>query len=238
MKVEVTPDAAPLPSLTATGGSTFRRGPVARLWSQFFAAAYDPMNRGAESAGVASWRTELLAQAGGDVLELGAGTGTNLDHYPAKGIESLTLSEPDRAMFRRLSRRTRHEGAIRLVEARAEELPMPNDSVDTVVATYVLCSVDPARAMAEVRRVLRPDGQVLFCEHIRAREPGLARRQDRINRLWRMLACGCNCNRETERHLNEAGFEITSVEYGEVERELSIVRPTVRGRAVVGKQNR
>lgn len=207
------------------------RGPVGRLWSVAFAALYDPMNRAAEQAGIGEWRAELLARAAGDVLEIGAGTGANLDHYPA-GIRSLTLAEPDAAMRRRLEGKLAAERRARILDARAEALPLPDGSVDTVAATYVLCSVELQPALSEIRRVLRPEGQLLFCEHVRSAEPRLARWQDRLNRPWRALACGCNCNRDTERALAGAGFEITAIERGGVDAELALVRPTIRGRAV------
>ena len=96
----------------------------------------------------------------------------------------------------------------------------------------MLCSVELDRALAEIRRVLRPGGRLLFCEHVRASSPRLARWQDRLNRPWRALACGCNCNRDTQQALEAGGFRFEALEHGEVEAELALVRPTIRGRAV------
>jgi SAM-dependent methyltransferase len=208
------------------------RGPLARAWSRVFAAGYDSLNRAAEQGGVGPLRTTLLERAAGDVLEIGAGTGANLSHYPP-GLRSVTLTEPDPAMRRRLVGRLDAEGLPhRVLPAAAESLPVADDSVDTVVSCYLLCNVDLAAALPEIRRVLRPGGQLLFLEHVRSSEPRLARWQDRLNPLWRAVACGCSCNRSTEEALGAAGFTITDVQHGGVEEELALVRPIIWGRAV------
>jgi ubiquinone/menaquinone biosynthesis C-methylase UbiE len=110
------------------------------------------------------------------VLELGAGTGANLDHWPRGPIASLLLTEPDPAMARRLERRVaRREAAAQVVRAPADALPVPDASVDTVVASLVLCTVpDVPAALAEVRRVLAPGGRLLFLEHVRHADPARA----------------------------------------------------------------
>ena len=143
------------------------------------------MTRSSRSA---SWRDcvasrrRLLASARGRVVELGAGTGLNLRYYP-DGLEALILVEPDAAMRRRLARRVRGSGRVaHIVEASAERLPLADHSVDTIVATLVLCTVDePQRALEEIARVLRPDGELLFVEHVRADSSRLARWQDRLS---------------------------------------------------------
>jgi ubiquinone/menaquinone biosynthesis C-methylase UbiE len=166
------------------------------------------------------------------VLEVGAGTGLNLEHYP-DGIDELVLVEPEPAMVRKLKQRLRALGReARLVEANAETLPFPDGSFDTVVCTLVLCSVpDPARALEELRRVLRADGSFLFLEHVRSEEPETARLQDRVNPIWRFLANGCNCNRRTL-SLIENALAVEEVERGEIPRAPRIVRPAVVGRAL------
>ena len=161
------------------------------LWSRVFAAAYDPFLARAERAGIASARQQLLAGARGRVLEVGAGTGLNVAHYP-QGTE-VTFTEPDPHMAKRL----RAHG-VDVVEAGAESLPFADGSFDTVVSTLVLCTVpDVAASLSEIRRVLAPGGRLLFLEHVRA-EPGsgLERWQNRLHGPWQAFACGCHCNRD------------------------------------------
>lgn len=162
------------------------------MYSHLFAALYDAAFARGERAGMAGHRRELLATASGRVLEIGAGTGLNLPHYP-DGIE-LVLTEPEAPMARRLERRA--DGAT-ILPASAEELPFDDASFDTAVSTLVLCTVaDPARAVAELERVLRPGGRLLFIEHVRG-EGVLARWQDRLDRPWRHIGNGCHANRDT-----------------------------------------
>ena len=129
---------------------------------------YDPFLWLGEIAGMRPRRSTLLGGARGRVVEIGAGTGLNIAHYP-DGIAELVLTEPEPAMRRRLARRLqRHERVARIVDAPAERLPLADASVDTVVSTLVLCTVNnPERALREIARVLRPDGQLLFIEHVR-----------------------------------------------------------------------
>jgi ubiquinone/menaquinone biosynthesis C-methylase UbiE len=176
-------------------------------------------------------RRELLAPARGRVVELGAGTGLNLRHYP-DGLESLILVEPDPAMRRRLAKRVaRRGGAVEIVDAQAERLPLADDSVDTVVATLVLCTVDdPRQALAEISRVLRPGGELLFVEHVRAQSAWLARWQDRLAGPWRRFACGCRCNRATVELMRACRFELDVAEAA-WRAQPPIIRPLVVGRA-------
>src|SRR5207249_6677845 len=129
------------------------------------------------------------------VLEIGAGTGANLSLY-GPAVESLTLTEPERPMLRRLERRARdHASSATVLRAPAEDLPFEDGSFDTVVTTLVLCGVDDQpRALREARRVLRPGGRLLFLEHVRSDDPGVARLQDRMNWLNHSIF-GCDCNR-------------------------------------------
>src|SRR3954470_11804976 len=153
------------------------------LWAHIEARIYDPFVALGERRGMASRRRALLALARGRVLELGAGTGLNLAHYPAETGE-LVLTEPDSAMCARLARRVARSGRDATGgAARAEALPFPDGAFDTVVSTLVLCTVeDPDAAVREVRRVLAPGGRLLFVEHVRASAPRLARWQDRLSR--------------------------------------------------------
>lgn len=192
------------------------------FWSRLFAAAYDPFLWGAERAGLATLRRELLASARGRVVELGAGTGLNLRHYPP--VDELTLTEPDEAMARKLERK------VEVIRAPAEQLPFEDASVDTVVSTLVLCTVpDLAGALAEVRRVLKPDGSLLFLEHVRSDSPRLARWQDRLHGPWKAFAAGCNCNRATLDALRDAGFDVDVRRRAEWKWMPAIMRPIVSG---------
>ena len=145
-------------------------------------------------------------------MEIGSGTGLNLPHYP-DDLDELVLVEPDAAMRSRLEKRLRRSGRrARLVDAPAEQLPFADGSVDTVVSTFVLCTVDaPELALREIARVLRPDGQLLFIEHVRSDSPTLARWQDRLAEPWRRFARGCRCNRATAELIATCGFELDDV---------------------------
>src|SRR5262245_35220935 len=166
------------------------------LGGWLFACVYDRMTAGVEAAGLRAHRERLLASARGRVLEIGAGTGANLPFY-GEGVETITVVEPEAPMARRLARRIREQSrAVELVEAPAEQLPFADTHFDTVVSTLVLCTViDQARALRELRRVLKPGGRLLFIEHVRSDEPRLASWQDRLNGVNRIVAHGCNCNR-------------------------------------------
>jgi ubiquinone/menaquinone biosynthesis C-methylase UbiE len=197
---------------------------------RIMAALYDRLAAASEREGMADRRRALLAAAHGRVLEVGAGTGLNLEHYP-ETIEELVLVEPEPAMARKLAARVAELGRrARIVEASAEALPFEDGSFDTVVCTLVLCSVaEPVSGLRELRRVLRPGGSFLFLEHVRSDDARTARRQDRLNPIWHFVA-DCNCNRPTL-SLIEAEFSVDEVERGEVPKAPSIVRPLVSGRA-------
>ena len=205
------------------------------LGGRIFAAMYDRMSAGSEKAGLADHRRVLLAGAHGRVLEIGAGTGTNLEYY-GDGVEELTVVEPLAPMARRLERRAGELGRpIELVRAPAEDLPFADDSFDVVVSTLVLCTVgDVPKALAEMRRVLKPAGRLLFIEHVRADDAGLARKQDRMNRINRVVAYGCNCNRETVEAIRGAGFAIERLEHDRLQKVPSFVSPLVVGSAEAG----
>src|SRR5215471_16874327 len=139
------------------------------LRSRFFALTYDRQLAKVERAGLRSMREQLLGGATGRVLEIGAGTGANLSLY-GDGVGSLTLTEPERPMLRRLERKLNGSQPQPVVlRAPAEDLPFDDDTFDTVVSTLVLCGVDDQpRAVRELHRVLRPAGRLLFLEHVRS----------------------------------------------------------------------
>jgi SAM-dependent methyltransferase len=209
------------------------------LWARIGARVYDPFLALAERSGMAARRRALLAGAHGRVLELGAGTGLNLAHYPA-GITELVLTEPEPAMRSRLERRVeRSERDATVVAAPAEELPFADGAFDTVVSTLVLCTVeDPVAAAREARRVLAEDGRLLFVEHVRATTPRLARWQDRLARPWGAFAQGCRCNQATIELMERAQLRVERVAPGRWSGMPAVVRPLVVGHATAGEGTR
>jgi ubiquinone/menaquinone biosynthesis C-methylase UbiE len=177
-------------------------------------------------------RRKLLAPAEGRVLEVGAGTGFNLPHYPS-GVSELVVTDRLDGMLRRAQKRAASTGR-EIVTARVagESLPYEDASFDTLVASFVLCSVDDQESvLAEFQRVLKPGGTYLFLEHVRSDDPELARKQDRYEGLWKAVCFGCHCNRDTLPRI-EAAFEVEEVERDEMPSgPPKIVRPFVLGRA-------
>ena len=202
------------------------------VWSWLGPRLYDPFLALGELRGLRQRRRELLADGRGRVLEIGAGTGLNVPHYRA--VEALVFTEPDRHMARRLnSRLIGHPASPRVVEASAEDLPFDDGSFDTVVSTMVLCTVaDPGRALAEVRRVLRPDGRFLFIEHVRSDQPGLARWQDRLLPVWKPFAMGCHCNRDTLKMMLTSGWKVDELQHVQWRGMPFLVKPVVAGAAM------
>lgn len=201
-------------------------------WGRIFSAIYDPLLKGTEEAGLRERRRETLSAAYGRTIDIGAGTGANLDLFPA-GLERIVMAEPDPHMTKRLRRKLAESRAdVELVEAGAERLPVEDASFDTAVFTLVLCTVpDPAAALAEAARVLKPGGQLLFVEHVRAEDAGLARWQDRLESPWRLFADGCRCNRDTVATIEASPLTLESVERGELPKSPPLTRPMVWGRA-------
>jgi ubiquinone/menaquinone biosynthesis C-methylase UbiE len=195
------------------------------------AAGYDRLASKSEEAGVRDLRHGLLTEAAGSVLEIGGGTGANLAHYDGH-IESLVVTEPEPAMLRRLQRKAREQAPLaKILRAPAEDLPFEDCSFDTVVSTLVLCGVDDqARSVRELHRVLRPGGRLLFLEHVRSDDPDLARFQDRMNWLNRLVV-GCDCNRPTLATIEEQGFSVSELERTVMPKAPKFVRPLIVGSA-------
>ncbi len=197
-----------------------------------FAALYDRLGGAAERKWMGERRARLLAGARGAVLEIGGGTGANLPHY--KGVERVTIAEPDPFMRAKLWPKLEDTRvAVEVSDAGAEALPFPNHGFDAVVSTLVLCTVqDQETALREIRRVLRPGGRLLFIEHVRG-EGSAARWQDRIEPLWRRLAAGCHPNRDTVASIEAAGLRIESLERFEPPGPLPGIIPFVQGAATL-----
>ena len=185
-------------------------GPVYKAtWGRIFALVYDTAFLLAERRGFRDVRKDLVGQSKGRVVELGAGTGLNLEHY-SENVSELLLTEPDPHMAAKLRKRA---GSLaldtRVIEAPAEELPFDDASIDTVISTLVLCPLqNPHQTLAEVARVLRPGGSLLFAEHVRSASPRAAWWQDRLRRPWSWYAYGCQCNRDTISTLQAASFHV------------------------------
>jgi ubiquinone/menaquinone biosynthesis C-methylase UbiE len=172
---------------------------------RWFAAAYERRGRRGESPYQRELRSRVAAEAAGRVLEIGAGTGFNFPYY-ADGT-TVVATEPNPEMLRRAEPRAREHG-IDLRAAPAERLPFPDDSFDTVVATGVFCSVDdPARALSEVHRVLRPGGELRFNEHVRGASAGRRLMQRTLDPLHYRLF-HCHIGRDTIGSMRDAGFDV------------------------------
>jgi ubiquinone/menaquinone biosynthesis C-methylase UbiE len=203
------------------------------IWGRVFAMAYDPVMAGAERSCLRAHRNALVGRAAGSVLEIGGGTGANLPFYSDR-VTELVLTEPEEPMARRLeSKLSQFPLPARVVRAGAERLPFEDDSFDAAIATLVLCTVaDPDRSLAELRRVLKPGGQLLFIEHVRGQQPRLAMWQDRLHGVQVRIGYGCHCNRDTLRSLEQAGFSVVELVRDRIRRAPPIISPLVVGAAV------
>lgn len=178
---------------------------------RLFAAMYDRVNVASERKYVIRHRTRLLGSLGGKVLEIGVGTGVNLPYYPSAA--EVVGIEPDAFMLRRAEAKLARSGRsnITLQSGSAERLPFPQQSFDHVVSTLVLCTVaDPLRALAEIRRVLKPGGALHFIEHVRA-EGWLGHAQDLLRPLYQYVGAGCVLNRRTADLIQAAGFHFETL---------------------------
>lgn len=200
----------------------------------FSAVIYDRWMQSVETACLIEWRAALVRDVSGRVLEVGAGTGAMLEHYPGT-VEQLVLAEPDRHMRRRLEARCRVAACNRaeVSDNSLERLALPDESFDAVVSTLVLCSVPSVQtALAEIFRVLKPGGRFFFLEHVAddRHSPRFAW-QRRIEPAWKFLAGNCHLTRETEHAIDAAGFQLEQITRESLRKTLPFMRPSIRGMA-------
>ncbi len=198
--------------------------------SRCLALAYDWLVAPAEFLSIQRWRAELLSPLRGRVLELGAGTGQNLDHYSTPA--QLTLSEPDPHLGARLRRKLTATGrSDTLIPASGESLPFAAGSFDAIVATLVLCSVaDVDAVLGEAARCLVPGGKLVLIDHVAAPEGSSRRRwQERLDPTWQRLAGGCHLLRDPRQQLANHGFAPERVETDEMRGAPAFLRSVIRG---------
>ena len=164
---------------------------------------------------LAAYRSRVIPAADGRVLEIGIGSGFNLPFY-SRNVERLIGLDPSPKLLSMMRRDLRPNApSVELIEGSAEAIPLGNDSVDTVVTTWTLCSIpDAGRALREMHRVLRPTGRLLFVEHGRAPEPNVVWWQDHLTPAWKRIGGGCHLNRAIQMLIEDAGFQFDRVETG------------------------
>ncbi len=183
------------------------------------------------------YRSRIVPQARGSVLEIGVGSGLNLPFYGA-GVEQLYALDPSEELLTMARKKARGMVLpIKFITHSGEAIPLDTGSVDTVVTTWTLCTIpDPVQALKEMRRVLKPDGIMLFAEHGLAPEANVRGWQRRLNPLWRRIAGGCNLDRKIDQLMQTAGFQITAIktDYAKGPRPMSYV---YAGQAQPGKSD-
>lgn len=200
--------------------------------SWWFSPWYDGFMRRSEEESLGVWRQDLLAGLEGEVLDLGAGTGANVPYWP-EAVAHVVAAEPDPGMAARLRARARADARIEVVLTPAERTPFADEAFDVVVSTLVLCTVDDLeRSVAEIKRVLRPGGRLVFIEHVASEQKPLRRLgQHVLEPLWKPLAGGCHLTRRSHDVIERAGFRFESLTRESMRGSMPVVRETVRGTA-------
>lgn len=207
--------------------------PMTKIRSFLMAKSYDYAMRSTEKKCLHGWRQELLTQASGNLLEIGAGTGVNLPYYP-ESVTQIVLSEPDAQMRKKLQRKTMqtHKDGILITGWKADSVAMPDASYDTIVSTLVLCSVPCLESsLQEIYRLLRPNGVFLFLEHIISNHPPTLLWQQRIEPFWSFCAGDCRLTRDTAAAIQAAGLQIEQLTEAPMTGAPAFVQRTIRGSA-------
>jgi ubiquinone/menaquinone biosynthesis C-methylase UbiE len=159
-------------------------------------------------------RRKVVPQAEGRILEIGIGTGLNLEYYDPSKVEKLIGLDPSEESWRIAGDRAKDlPFDVEFIGLPGEEIPLDANSVDTVLVTFSLCTIpEPEKALEGMRRVLRPGGKMIFCEHGAAPDAGVRKWQDRINPVWKAVCGGCNLNREIPSIIEGSGFKIGKLE--------------------------
>lgn len=199
-----------------------------------FAWVYDRLARNMERGPVGRYRRELLAPVTGRVIEIGGGTGENIKHYSPL-ITQVVITEPDRFMLRRAQRRdARNTSQLDFIRARGEYLPFGDETFDAAVATLVLCSVsDQTVVLREIKRILRPGGNLYFFEHVLDEDSErIAKHQRRWAGIWSHIGAGCRPDRTTADAIGQAGFDITEIRRFPMPGAPRLVRSHIFGEAL------
>ena len=198
--------------------------------SAFF---YDNFMKATEDACLKDWRKDLLKNVTGKVLEIGAGTGSSIDLYPDSPTLEVAFAEPDINMRAQLEEKIklRNNDRFSVLSCSSENINSADEVFDFVFASLVLCSVhDIEASLKEIKRVLKPNGSLVFLEHVAA-EHNTSRRkwQNRLNPFWQKIAGNCHLNRQTENHIKNADFIIKEIKHESMRKAMPLVRPTIRG---------
>ena len=201
-----------------------------RSW--LMAKVYDSFMGKTEEKYFSKWRSTLLGNLIGNVLEVGAGTGVNIYYYPSV-ISKLTLTEPNPNMLKILSKnaKQRNDITVEIHKATVEKLPFPDNSFDFVVCTFVMCSViSPQKSLSEILRVLKSGGKYIFIEHVANTENNRVYKwQKRIEPLWKFISGNCHMTRNTVKEIKASGFEILDLHTDHTRGLPPIINPFIRG---------
>ncbi len=195
---------------------------------------YDAFMKKMEESCLASWRSNLLTEVQGDILEIGSGTGINLIHYP-RSFAKLIMTEPDPYMLELLKKNIEKQANEKVTAEQqpADNLNFPDNTFDAVVSTLVLCSVDsPDEVLHEIKRILKPGGKLFFIEHVVAvNRPKLIKWQKIFQPFWIFMCGNCHLTRDTEKYISNAGFTFDQIDRVNSLGGPSIVSPTIKGTA-------